>query len=237
MVKIGDALKRAVEEETPTTEDTGKRARISSVLMNPNRRDLFKILCQSPCSSAGNLTARLSLSRATVNWHLKALVKANYIESFRFNNKQFFSPKDMVSHGDAMVVIATLNDSRCKTIFKVIVDNYGIDTPTLRESVRSIRSITPHLQRLEALGLISTVKDGNLIHYYPTSKLDEIINLEGSRLKIFRRTLIKRMENDHLMPRVEKIKGSGLVILLQIFEPPEEIFMPYRPMEIILASE
>ncbi len=236
MVKIGDALKRAVEEELPTPEEPEKKARISSLLMNANRRNIFKFLCQRPCSSAGDLTAGLSISRATAYWHLKILIGEDYVESFSFNNKELFSPKDMVSHGDAMLITAILNDSRCNRLFKAIIENNGANTAGLRESLQTTRSITVSLKKLEVVGLISSVKDGNQVRFFPTTKLENTVKAEGSRLKAFRRTLIKRMENEHLRPIIEEIKGSGLVILLHIFDQPEEILVPYKPLEALFAT-
>jgi predicted transcriptional regulator len=236
LAKIGDALKKAVEEESTTPDESGKKERISSVLMNVNRRNIYRFLCQRPCSSVGDLTARLSISRATTSWHLKILKEAGYVESLSFNNKEFFAPKDMVSHGDTMIITAILNDSRCNMLFKAVIENNGASTTTLRESLQITRSITPSLKKLEAVGLITSVKDGKQIRFFPTTKLEDTVKAEGARLKAFRRTIIKRMESEHLKPVIEEIKGSGLVIILNYFDQAEEILIPYKPLEAILAA-
>ena len=93
------------------------------------------------------------------------------------------------------------------------------------------------LKKLEDAGLISSVKDGNRTRYFPSTLIEKTIKTQGSRLKEFRRTLLKRMEKEYLKPEIEEIKGNSLVIILKIFEPPEEIIISYRPIEAILTQE
>ncbi len=238
MVKIGDALKKAVEEESPTDKEPDKKkARITSALMNPNRRRIFRFLCLRPCSSVNDLTSALSVSRATVSWHLKVLCETGYIESYQYYKKNIYCPMRMISHGDALMVMATLNDSRCRYLFKAIVENQGINTTSLREYVQSSGSFASGLMKLEKAGLISCVKDGRQVRYFPTTKLGEVVKTEGSRLKEFRRSLIKRLEKEHFKIEIKEIKGTELVLILSLYEQKEEIHIPYRPIEEILAIE
>ena len=81
MVKIGDALKKAVETEPPTTEEAGRMGKASSVLMNSNRRRIFQFLCFRPCSNISTISTELKVSRVTVTWHVKALMEADYLEA------------------------------------------------------------------------------------------------------------------------------------------------------------
>jgi predicted transcriptional regulator len=238
LVKIGDALKKAVEEESPVDDEPDKRkARTTSVLMNKNRRRIFRFLCIRPCLTINDLTSALSVSRATISWHLKILSEAGYVDSFLFYKKKVYYPMGMMSKGDVLKVVATLNESQSRQLFKEINENHGINTTALHEYLQSSSSFASGILKLEKAGLISCVKDGRQLRYFPTAKLGEIVKSEGSRLKEFRRSLIKRMKKEHLNIEIKEIKGTALVLILKFQEKREEIQIPYRPIEGILAIE
>ncbi len=236
MVKIGDALKKAVETEPQTIEEAGRRGRASSVLMNPNRRRIFQFLCFRPCSNISTISADLKVSRVTVAWHVKALLEAGYLEGVKYKNRDVYCPKGMISSGKAMTMTITLGNDICRKVYKAILEKKGTDVGSLKESLQ-LSSVTPSIRRLEEVGLISSVRDGRHKRYFPTMMLEETIGKEGARLKAFRRSLIKRMENEHLRPEVMEIKGGGLVIIIRLFGQTEEIEIPYHPIETLLTSD
>ena len=91
MPKIGDALKKAVEVKPQEVEDTS-RARLSSALMNANRRKIFQFLITHPCSNTSQIAETLELSRSTISWHLDYLVKSGYVDFHVDSKKKIFYP-------------------------------------------------------------------------------------------------------------------------------------------------
>jgi len=235
MVKIGDALKKAVETEIPEVDSSQKKGKTTSTLMNDNRRRIFQFLCNQPCSKAGTIATTLKVSRVTASWHLKVLVEMGYLTVFRCGGKEHFCPKDMISPGNAMVLMATLNNHNTRLVYSAILGSPGIDTATLRE-IGTVSSLSGQLNRLDAVGLIQIVKDGRSNRFFPTRVLEQTIKTERTRLKSFRSLLIRRLEKDHLKPEVKELKGEGLVIQLTIHDTVEDIVIPYHPIEEILTS-
>ena len=236
MVKIGDAFKKAVETEPPITEDTESKSKASSVLMNSNRRKIFQFLCFRPCSSISIMAAELNLSRVTITWHVEALLEAGYLEDVKCKNRVVYCPRGMISSGNAMTITTVLGNDLCRKVYKVILESNGADVNSLKGTLR-LSSVTPSLRRLEDVGLISSVRDGRHKRFFPTMLLEEIIGKEGARSKAFRRSLVRRMENEHLRPEIMEIKGGGLVIMIKLFGQAEEIEVPFQPIETLLTSD
>ena len=228
MPKMGHALKRAVAVVPPKKEKDEVPRKITSALMNPIRRRIFQFLCGHPLSSAGTVANDLSISRATAYWHLEYLVESDYVDFFEYRKKTLFYPKGMISDDRAREIIMTIVDSKCNMLFKVITENQGADKNMLRE-FENVKSLMPTLRRIEDAGLISSVKDGRHIRYFPTGLLEETIKSETPRLKAFRRNIIKRVQDEHLRPTIKEIKGENLVIILNIFNKAEPYLITKWP--------
>lgn len=234
MPKMGDALKRAVAVVPLQKEKEDPPKRVVSALMNPTRRRIFEFLCHHPFSGVGAIASEMSKSRATVHWHIKSLIVAEYLECFEYNTKTFFYPKDMVSSEKNREIIMTIADINCNLLFKHIIEKPGVDKIMLSE-FENLKSLTANLKRLTDVGLISPVKDGRHIRYFPTDLLEDTIKSEVPRLKAFRRSLIKRVQNEHLQPRVKEIKGRHFVIILDILGKTENMEIPYSPIKELLS--
>lgn len=231
---MGHALKRAVAVVPPQKEKDEVPKRIVSALMNPTRRRIFQFLCFRPFSGAGDIASEMSLSRATVYWHIKSLIGAEYLDCFEYKNKTFFYPKDMVSSDKSREIIMTIVDLNCNLLFKHIIEKPGVDKNMLNE-FENLKSLTASLKRLINVGLISSVKDGRHVRYFPTGLLEDTIKSEVPRLKSFRRSLIKRAQNEHLQPRIEEIKGQYFVIIFNLFSKAEKMEIPYSPIKDLLS--
>jgi DNA-binding transcriptional ArsR family regulator len=228
LVKLGDALKRAVETK-PTKTAIDDRGRASSTLMNDNRRQVFKHLCLHPCSTVGETASALTISRATVNWHLKVLLEANYVEGHKVYGRYVFCPKQMIQSGKALTAYSLLRTRACSEVFTAVVERPGSDAKQLAKAAEH-ESVTVSLARLENVGLISSVRDGRHVRYFPTNHLGELILKQKKVVVAFQRALIQRLESEHLSPKVTEMRGGGLVIGLKIGDRADEIKIPSNPI-------
>ncbi len=235
MVKIGDALKRAVEDKPPETEQDLKKRRQASALLNDNRRDIFQMLCVMPCSSISRISSELPISRPTIVWHLDALEKAGYVERKDYFGKTIFYPSGMLKMDDSKKILSLLNERFFNEIFKQILKEPGSSTGALIEAFGNRGSMRGALAKLEVCGLITVLKDGRHLRYYPTDRLIQLAKLEKSTLKKFRASLIKRMEKEYLAPEINEIKGSGMAITLSFGKNKVKMEIPYYLMEKVLA--
>ncbi len=236
LVKIGDALKKAVEVSPPKDKDTKKSKRISSTLMNFNRRRIFQLLCQRPCLVLNDIALTLEISRATVSWHLKTLVDNDYVEIYKVYGKDRYSPRGMLQIGEPALIISLLNDYRCGPLYNIIKESPGHDSKDLGVLTDNKYSVATCLKKLEETGLVSAVKDGRHIRYFPTKKISEIAKYERSRVKGFQTILLKRLEAEHLNPEIKDMKGGNLVIILRALGESEKLELPHNVVETALAS-
>ncbi len=235
MEKIGDALKRVVEDKLPDKEETTSSRRKASVISNHNRKNIFQLLCLTPCITVSRISSELALSRPTVIWHLDALEDRDYVQSKSYFNRMVYFPTGMLKEDDSKRALSLLNDPSHNIVFKQIVKEPGSSTGALKMALEDKNHSRSMFDRLEGSGLISVLKDGRHLRYYPTSKIKDLARIERSSLKTFRASLIKRMKAEFLNPEIKEIKGRGLVITINIGNNLERLEIPYYPIERALA--
>ncbi len=233
MPKIGSALKKAVEIRSETDDDSKTKRRPASVLMNHNRRAVFQALCFRPCLTVSAMTSALSLSRATILWHLKTLMKADYVDGISVYRKDRYLPAGLITSEDDMIVFALLNDEKCGELYRAVVDNPGKDAKTLAR-ITDNRSIKSSLRSLEDTKLITAVRDGRHLRYFPTDKVEQLAQSERRKTLAFQNNLLKRLKEEYLHPTLRGIKGRGLLINLEAID--EDSFVS-NARNVISGSE
>lgn len=233
---IGDALKKAVEVSPPQVSQTARPSRVDSVLMNFNRRRIFQQLCLRPCMVLNDIARTLDVSRATASWHIKILVNNDYVEAYNIYGKDRYAPRGMLKRGEPAILLSLLNDARCAPIYTIVKDMPGRDSKALGEMIENRYPVGPCLRKLEKGGLVSSVKDGRHVRYFPTDKIGGIARYERARMKGFQSTLVKRLEAEHLNPQIMDIKGGNLVIKLRALGNDENLIIPHNIVETALAA-
>ena len=237
MPKLGDALKKAVEVKPREREVSESRARPSSPLMNANRRAVFQYLCNRPCARAGEIASELELSRSSVKWHLKVLEESGYVESFQDGKVPAFCPSGMVSR-KAMSIYSILGVKECMNVFTAILGEPGSDSAALEEELEMSRqNLAPCIRRMLDARLISAVKDGRHLRYYPTEELRRTMIEEKGNRKEFIRSVVKRLGEEHLRPEVEELKGRGIVISIRIVSQNVKITIPEHSIFSFYTTE
>ncbi len=236
MPKIGDALKKAVEIKPQEEEDTS-RAKPSSPLMNANRRKIFQYLLKQPCSNVTQIAKVLELSRSTISWHLDYLVKSSYVDSHIDSKKKIFYPSGLISR-KSIAVFSLLNQPANILVYRAIVKEPGQDPGMLVEKTEASRShISEILKKMLAVGLISSIRDGRHVRYFPTVGYSQIVNEDISSQKEFLRKLIVKMNTEHLRPEVNELKGGGVHIQFKTPDQIAKIEIPYHPLKNLILTE
>ena len=236
MPKIGDALKKAVEVKPQEEEDTS-RARPSSALMNFNRRKIFQYLLKQPCTNTGQIAKALELSRSTISWHLDYLVKSGYVDSHIDNKKKIFCPSDLISR-NSIAIFSILNQPAGMLVYRAIVKEPGQDPGMLVEKTEASRShVSEILKKMLDIGLISSIRDGRHVRYFPTDRYSQIVNEDISSQKEFLRKLIVKMNSEHLKPEVNELKGGGVNIQFKTPGQIARIEIPYHPLRDLILTD
>ncbi|MCK5310122.1 MAG: winged helix-turn-helix transcriptional regulator [Thermoplasmata archaeon] len=233
--KIGDALKKAVEVK-PQEKIDRSRSRASSALMNSNRRNIFQYLCRQPCSGIGQISEALELSRSTVSWHIDYLVKSGYLDHELTGKKRAYCPAALLTR-KSMQVFSFLNHSSSLKLYQEILNEPGQDKAMLRKKVEASNShVSEILKSMIDMQLISSVRDGKHVRFFPTDESVQIMKKDLASQKEFIRFLIKKMSSEHLQPEIADLKGGGVTIHLKVPGQTAKIEIPYYPFENFISD-
>jgi len=236
-LSIGKALKRKITREDEFEVVTEKKTISESILMNPVRRRIYETLFLYPCIYLTALCEELSIKQPTAVWHLKKLSENNFIEELESEGRKIYYPKDMLTKDD-IPILSNLNFPNVRSIFREIVNKPGISKIELANTLSLKYNIVTHnISKLLHLGLISKLKDGKEIRYYPTelfSKREEIFRI---RMKGFRELIIKRLANDGLQPKIEKRSDSELLLRILSGGNVSFLHLYTKPFYTLLAKE
>ena len=236
MPKIGDALKKAVEIK-PQEEIDRSRSRPSSALMNLNRRKIFQYLCRHPCSRIGQISMALKLSRSTVSWHIDYLVKSGYLDLQSTDKKKAYCPASLLSR-KSMLVFSFLNHPASLKIYQEILNEPGQDRAMLSKKVPASQShVSEILKTMLDMQLISSVKDGKHVRFFPTDESIQMMKKDLASHKMFIRLLVKKMNSEHLRPEISESKGGGVIIHIKVPGQTARIEIPYHPFESFIMNK
>ena len=211
--KMISALREVVGERVELEE---KRGRIRSSLMNKNRMAIFKFLCEVPGSSVLSISKEFELSVSTVKWHLERLKMGRFVVETHTGNKVSYFPNG-IAEKRFMEVLAILNERLPAAIYWTLLRSKGLTQDDLRRHLGlNIQPIRHSLSKLEQLNLILSVIDGRYRRYYPTDELFALSSGNRKKLRQFKTTLMKSLENDMLNPKVRVTKTGDRVIEVEV---------------------
>ncbi|TET91117.1 MAG: winged helix-turn-helix transcriptional regulator [Methanomassiliicoccales archaeon] len=233
--KMGEALKTVVGEGYEGEEE--KKGRVESVLMNPNREQIFQFLIFHPCSHMRKVANELNMSPPTVKWHLEKLRTGGYVNSALIKNKKVFYPRRMVAEGEAVSLLEAVNRDRIGMTFLVILENQGSTQSEIAEILGlSTQSVRGYIATLERVELITTIVDGKHKRYFPSDKLKKMEKSMRKRIRTFRRFLIKKLEKDRLNPSIDLSRRREAEITIHVSKRKSKIRIPDEPFTSSVIS-
>ena len=190
------AFKKDIGREKDLIDEKWEVFGGKSLLMNKVRQRIFKYLCEFPCGSLSTIAKDLKFSVATISWHLNLMVERELLSEIKSEGHRVFYPSNMVDR-EAIPILIQLANPRIHDIYVKILDTPGISQKDLGFDLgMSHQSINTFTNRLKKIEIISVVRDGKFIRYYPTQKIDEFINSQRKNLKEFRKWIIKIFKYD-----------------------------------------
>jgi DNA-binding transcriptional ArsR family regulator len=187
-----------------------------SLLMHPLRRNIYKLICESPGAYFFELASELSAPHGTLSWHLKMLGKAGLIQSMKFGGKRIYYPKVLRSAQVESAYVA-LKSKTARKIFAYILNNEGAHQLEIAESLRVHHDTTRwHASKLRKAGLIDIMREGRRVRYYIGEMGQKLI--EGSLNLItesFIKFLFEKLEEDCLHPEVVEKDKNHVTLRIQ----------------------
>jgi DNA-binding IclR family transcriptional regulator len=202
-----------------------------SLLMHPQRRELFRLLCHRPCATVGDLSRRAKLSANAVRWHLERMVRADLVVRDASNT---YSPKGFIDAGDGAIFRA-LSDAAARNVFRAILEAPGSTQKELCEQLGvSRQSVFKVATDLLGHKLVTSIEDGKFRRYYPTGLLFSRREENRPRARSFAEGLVKRLQAGGLTPHVLRQTDHQLLVRIARGKAAEALDLPLDPFTTAL---
>ncbi|MEA3201245.1 MAG: hypothetical protein QOE90_2673 [Thermoplasmata archaeon] len=144
------------------------------ILDDSNRSAIFRLIQQEPGISTKDIADRLGLAWGTVTHHLAKLEKRRFVVSKKYGKyRRFFANGEGGSHQkDALAVLRV---DRTGDVAALIRASPGMTQKAVSQALGvSSSTILWHVKRLEEVQLVTKVREGKLVRYYPAEGLGQI---------------------------------------------------------------
>ncbi len=233
--KLGEALKSVVGEGYGEADE--KKGKMESVLMNPNRQQIFQFLIFHPCCNLRKISSELLMSPPTVKWHLDKLMAGGYVSSAVVSSRRIFYPTMMIPEGEMISILEAMNKDRIGLTFLSIVENQGSTQGDISKIMGiSTQSVRGYISALENLGLVTTIVDGRHKRYFPSDKLKTMEKTMRKRIRNFRKYLMKKLAEDKLNPSVDLSRRREVEISIHVSSRKATIKIPEEPLTSSVIS-
>jgi len=224
---IGRAMEKALAREEVKAPPKARE----SLLMHPQRRELFRLLCQRPCATVGELSRGAKLSANAVRWHLERMAHADLVVRDRagtFHAKGFIDP----AHG---ALFRILSESGARDVFRAVLDAPGSTQKELCGALGvSRQSIFKTATALVGHKLLTSIEDGKFRRYYPTGLLFDRREENRPRARAFADELVKRLQAGGLTPHVLRHTENQILIRISHGRSAEVLDLPLDPFTTVL---
>ena len=137
----------------------------TTVLLNGKRRKIYAYVADNP-SHFNKVVRETSFNESVVLWHLKMLIRFNFIKSENLENREIYFPSEMTFESAKRIYIASKIKSQ-KILFYLKQNNIGLTKTQLSEAIQMHpNTITKYLEDLVEYGMISQDNIGNRILYF-----------------------------------------------------------------------
>jgi len=187
-----------------------------TLLLHPLRREIYRLVCETPGLYFFELSSALTAPHGTVNWHLRKLEEANLIKSAKFGGKRIYFSRTLRTE-DVEKAFVVLKHLTARKIFAHILNNEGCHQTQIARAL-SIHhdTVRHHTLRMESAFLVSSFKDGRKTCY----KLGEVgLKLQEESINTISNTyvaaLMDILEENCLHPEIEEVSKNHLTIRIE----------------------
>ncbi|MHA1953316.1 MAG: winged helix-turn-helix transcriptional regulator [Candidatus Heimdallarchaeaceae archaeon] len=187
-----------------------------TLLLHPLRREIYRIVCETPGLYFFELSSELTAPHGTVNWHLRKLEEANLIKSTKFGGKRVYFSRTLRSE-DVEKAFVVLKHSTARKIFIHIINNEDCHQTLIARALNVHHdTIRHHTLRMESAGLVESFKDGRKTCY----RLGEVgLKIQEESINTISNTyvaaLMDILEENCLHPEIEEITKDHLTLRIE----------------------
>ncbi len=175
----------------------------SVLLMHPVRREIFRIVSESPGSYFFEIASALEMPSGTVSWHLKKLETAGLVDTMRFAGRRIFFSKGL-RNPEVEKAFVVLRSSATQQVFMYILNNDQCYQAQIAEELKHHHdTIRHHIQRLKEAKLITSFKKGRSVHY-TLGQIGKLILNSNTEIisQAFVEHLFEKLKDECLTPEI-----------------------------------
>jgi len=175
----------------------------SFLLMHPVRREIYKIVSETPGNYFFDIANELQLPHGTAFWHLKKLEDAGLVKSMKFAGKRLFYSTSLRGE-EIEKAFVILKSEATQQVFQYIVDNEGCYQAQISEALQNHHdTIRHHIQRLIDANLIRSEKKGRNVFYFISDIGQKILSSTTEMIsQAYIDHLFEVLEDECLYPEV-----------------------------------
>ncbi|MFW9851777.1 MAG: winged helix-turn-helix transcriptional regulator [Candidatus Thorarchaeota archaeon] len=187
-----------------------------TLLLHPLRREIYRLVCETPGLYFFELSSELTAPHGTVNWHLRKLEEANLIKSTKFGGKRVYFSRTLRSE-DVEKAFVVLKHLTARKIFAFILNNEGCHQTQIARALGIHHdTVRHHTSRMEQAVLLESFKIGRKTCY----KLGEVgLKIQEDSINTISNTyvaaLMDILEENCLHPEIEEISKDHLTIRIE----------------------
>ena len=181
--------------------------------MHPLRREIYRIVSESPGSYFFEIASALELPHGTVSWHLKKLESAGLVGTMRFAGRRVFFSKAL-RNAEVEKAFVVLRSKATQQVFAYVLNNNGCYQAQIAEALGHHHdTVRHHIQRLKNAKLIESIRQGRTVHY-TLGEIGRLILNSNTEIisKAYIEYLFSRLKEKCLTPEVIELEGSNLTI-------------------------
>jgi DNA-binding transcriptional ArsR family regulator len=145
------------------------------ILDDPNRAAIYRLIQREAGISTKDVAEQLHLAWGTVTHHLGKLEKRRFVVSKKYGKyRRYFANGEGGTERKDQVAVLRLD--RTGDVAALIRASPGLTQKAVSAALGvSSSTILWHVKRLESAGLITKVRDGKLVRYYPGEALPPVL--------------------------------------------------------------
>ncbi len=225
---IGRAFEKAIASEEGEAPPEARE----SLLMHPQRREMFRLLCLRPCATVGELARHAGLSPNAARWHLDRMSAIGLVA--RDSKAGFYYPRNFIDPEDGGLFRA-LAEGGTRDVFRTVLEMQGSTQSEIAGALGvSRQSVFKAAAELEAQRLLTHIADGRFRRYYPTGLLFERREANRTRARGFADALVKHLRAEALAPQVLRRTERQLLVRITRGKASETIDLTLDPYTTVL---
>ena len=207
---MGTALLEALKKDGGTRSPSQMRG----LALSENDAEILAFLSHRPCSIRSQIASAMSLSPASIKWHLRKLVKVELLASRNFKGHDAYYPIGML-RDEELEIFALLAYADRRAALREAITNPGLSQDDLSAKLGfSRQSVSRVMRELGKLDLAVTARDGRNVRYYPSELLTSSGEAYLDRRKGLLDGTVSRLSMLGLQPKLIKSEPAEVYVLI-----------------------